>query len=946
MRMLPRLASCLLVALPVLLGAPVVDAEGTATVEEALAEARRLESARNEFQRARLKYEELLLPDRRATLTVEQLTKALKGAARCAKEEGKIERAVAHWEDIVGTAQLPEDTRQWAQRELDDYKRSRPPSNVTADETARRRAALMVERRKKAARLVEAAKRARDRGHFEQALVKVFEAMALDPNYEPAFDERARILAERPDRATILESLLRIVETQELTDHRNLSRTVHRLREEGKAAGDAGDYDAADRLLRDAIVRIDESGFLETGGPFLEIRREVAAWLGQVHERAAKEGKSYRDIPDLPGLNERKPRFQGQLLALLAKWLRPVDTRESLRFYRFGRGRRSPHLPLLGSQIKDARVTLARSSLSRARWAERRVRSSIGTNWTNPLDRDAEPRKGKREPRILARFGDLLAVQHRDDVLRRIEALRSAFATETPPALNVDVHVFAAAPAGVVRAMETLALRATGTSLGETLIHRDLLIEKCLDKLEDVPGLTPLGSAQIGLHETSSTEVGITQLTSDFPVFQRLGPPPVVVPTERSTYGLWLDLYAEDLPNAESGWPRSAVSLVARTRMPTHAPIVPRRAAPDMPHTRIPQLGEHRREIDIELPHHGTLVVLGLPNPLVPSNATAQELVILMSVRRKDDIAPDPSNKTDERILPDPYSQRQYELGALATEVFDHLIGETWPEIASANVLSSDERMLDRNDYLASVLVKLARLEKEDRDALSVADGRCAATLTKEQHVRVDRATRALRAHEADLYRVEANWQELSSADWTRWVASPGVTSAGPGVFRVAPGTETPLDEIEDVGRLFAGSDSMLARATQRVGIRRLQERTIVRDIRIVPMDDGVRLVPEVAPVHQGVVIEARPGLDREGVRSVQIRVRSARWEGIERRAHPGTDAAGIEVPVWKRSQGDALADRVVSEIVGDDDVIVLGLPVPGDAARILGVRIQVRKIQ
>ena len=128
--------------------------------------------------------------------------------------------------------------------------------------------------------------------------------------------------------------------------------------------------------------------------------------------------------------------------------------------------------------------------------------------------------------------------------------------------------------------------------------------------------------------------------------------------------------------------------------------------------------------------------------------------------------------------------------------MFDHAIDESWPELASANELARGERVLERNQYLAMILTQIARLEADDAEALSVADGRCSATLTGEQHVRLARATRELRKHEDDLYRVKATWTELTSADWTRFVGAPGVAQGESGAFRVGAGVATPLDDV------------------------------------------------------------------------------------------------------------------------------------------------------
>ena len=940
------IARCLIVFGIATLGVAPATAEQGA-VEEILTKASALESARNQFTEARRLYESLLVEDGPHTLTPTQRAKALVGAARCWKKEGKLARAVPYWELIAGDSKLPADAREYAQRELDDFRRENPAPAVSDAELERRRAAQAAENRRRAARLVEAAKRARDRGDFEAALAKVFEALASDAAYMPALEERSRILAERPDRATMLESVLRFVQTQELNEHQHLTRTVRRLRQQGKTAAEADDFDAADRLLRDAILRLDDSGFLETSGPLFQMRQELVTWLERIHERAADAGKRYPSIPDAPALSERTAGLQAQFFSWLAKWLRPRDGRESLRFYRFNARRRGGRLPLLSSRFESGvLVAQTRSRRSRAEWAERRIRTAIGSRWTNPLD-VAEPagRRVADEPRVLARFGDVLAVQHREDVLRRVEALRGAF-SDDPPGLNVDIHLFAAGAGGTVRATQTLGLRATGAHRGLTLVHRDALVEQCAEQLEGVEGLLPLGSVHVELRETSSTELMITQLTENHPMFAKIGPPPLVVPTDRAAFGLWLDLFAEDMTHAPAGLPRCAVSLVARTRMPTHTTIVPRNAAKDMPFSRIPQLGEHRRTVDLELPHFGTCLVMGLPNPFVPSNGMAPELLVLMGVRRADDRTPDPSNASDERVVPDPYRQREHDLGPLATEVLDHAIDEAWPDLASAALLPRADRVLERDTVLATMLAQMARMGAEDGDALSVAQGRCVATLTPEQHVRLARAARDLRRHEARLYQVEAVWREMPAADWIRWQQTAGVSPAESGAIRMGADTPTPLDDIQDEGRLFVGRASTLARATQRVALRRLQERTIVRDVRAIQAPSGTtRLLPESDLIHQGLVFEVRPGLEREGVRAVYVRARSARWERVDSRPHPLHPQTAIDVPFWHRAVDQPRADRSISEIVGDNDVLLIELPVPGDVRKRLIVKLRLRVV-
>lgn len=947
MRSTPCLAPrWLLVVLVVLIGGPAFAEE---SAEDILAKARALESGRNDYLQARRYYETLLVPDSRFTLTLEQRAQALCGAARCLKLEGKLEKAKQYWERIGADARLPKEAHEYAQKELDDYRRTHPAPTPDQAAMAKRRAELEADRVKKQNRLVEQAKRARERGEFDTALQRVYAALGMDASYAPAVAEHARILAARPDHATLLESVLHFMQSKELDEYRNLLATVRTLRERGVAAHDAKDLVKADRLLRDGIQRIDESGFLEMGGPrytesLLPMRDRLVTWLQQVHAQGAKAELEFRPIPDAPDFTERTAGLQGQFYAFLAKLFPPRDAQDSMRFFSFASGRRGGRLPLLSSSFEHGqRVSQQRSTSTRAGWAHRHIRRRIGSAWTDPLAPGGSAAPARR---ILSRFGDLLAVEHRADVMRRIEALRTSFRSP-PPALDVDIHVFAARAGGYPQATEKLGLRATGGSDGLTLIHRDALVAQCAEQLGTLDRVVPLGKVHVKLQDTSSTELILSQLTADHPMYAGLPPPQLVVPTDVAAYGLWLDLYAEDMSEAEHGVARCAVSLRARTRMPTHSAVLPRTGPDKLPHTRLARLGEHEHNADVELPHFGTLVVLGLPNPFVPSNAEAPELILLIGAHRADEATPDPPPGQDQRIVPDPYRQRDYDLGPLATEILDHEIDEEWPELASADLLSRPDRVLGRNRYLASILAVRAGLEDEGDDTVAISDGRCVATLTAEQHVRLARAVRSVRTHEATLYRVEAAWREIPAADWTRWADQQGNQEGGMRRVRIAADAPTPIDGLQDKGRLFAGKAATLARATQRIGIRRLQGRSVVRDIRIVPdASGGTRLLPEMASVDQGIVLEVRPGMESDGVRSVVMRVRTAQWERIESRAHPGTDVAKIEVPVWKRSGGAARIDARLTEIVSDDDAIVFGMPVVGNAMRTLVVRVRVQKIR
>ena len=64
-----------------------------------------------------------------------------------------------------------------------------------------------------------------------------------------------------------------------------------------------------------------------------------------------------------------------------------------------------------------------------------------------------------RRTRILTRFGSMICAQHREATHRRIRQLRDTFAA-LPPALRIDLHVYAAGSGGAVRAADRLRARA------------------------------------------------------------------------------------------------------------------------------------------------------------------------------------------------------------------------------------------------------------------------------------------------------------------------------------------------------------------------------------------------------------------------------------------------------------------------------------------------------
>lgn len=961
----------LLLGLPLAIGgAPPrrAAADGAAEAAKMLLEAKEAELTEGDYTRARRLYESVLLPDRRAHLTVEQRTDALRGRARCAKAEDLMPLAEQYWTEILADVEVAADVRAWAQRELDAWHAASRPS---ADELARELSAKSREEaRQRAELLYQRARVALDGNDFDEAWALALEARGQDPAHPRVAALIEEIQAARPDPSRLLPQILDFVRTRALAERVLVRQQVDEALLEGRDAEARGDLAEAARRLTDAVARIDASGFLEVGvargfASLLERRSHIVTLLEQIHTKARDAGgPDLPPIPKLPPPDQRTPGLEGQLYGLLAQLFRAGgEPDDELRFYDLtsrSKGKR----PTLTSQIPELIVRQEDGSLSRAQWVQARVAEEMGSTWLDPLAPDfeeAEARTEKRgqRARLLARFGDVIAVQHKEALHRRVRALVDSFEIN-PPTMRVDVHVFAARGPGVVRIAEALELKASPGAEGFTLIHRDELTETSVGLINKLADVKPLGQVRMVFRDGTATSLRLEQRTAEHPMFVGMPPPPLTVPADVATYGLDLDLFVEDLPHAAMGLPRSAVGVVATTRMPTHLTIVPRLAEGPDRFQRLPRLGEHEVSANVELPHFGSLVLLGLPNPFPASQMEFEELVVIIGARRDDDPLPDtPPPGVDPRVVPAGWIHEEHPLGALGSLVDDDLLPEGWPEWAPADPPAAWERREARERYLARLLARMAQLMPDEGPAparlpVAVHQGAAVATLEPEEHARLARAVTRLRDHEADLYVVEVLGAAVPDATASAWGSLEGAKRSPAGALRL------PADAANLVAEALTASTSgdaldrlderTLARATQAVVLRHLEERSIVRDVDTIEEDGRTRLVPRRDRVAQGVVVEVRPGLeDDSGLRDVAVRVRSARWEAIERVPVPGGGAtAGLTLDVvrWLPGTSGVLADRAETDVLADGQALLLVVPKPGSTGDVLATLVRVRKVK
>ncbi|MGE0193746.1 MAG: hypothetical protein AB7T63_17110 [Planctomycetota bacterium] len=961
----------LLLAVPFLLAGPGLRraaADETTSIVETLDAAKEAELTSGDHTRARRLYESLLLPDRRAQLTVQQRTDALTGRARCAKAEGLMPLAEQYWTAILADSEVPDDVRAWAQGELDAWHAaSKPSADELVEELGARRRA---EDRQRAESLYQRARLALDRNDFDEAWALALDARAQDPTHERIGALIEEIQAGRPDPSRLLPQLLDFIRTRALAERALVRQQVDEALLEGRAAEARGDLAEAARRMTDAVARIDASGFLEVGvargfASLLERRDHIVTLLEQVHAKAREAGgPELPPIPKEPPPDQRTPGLEGQLYGLLAQLFRAGGEPDAeLRFYDLA-SRSKGKRPTLTSQIPGLIVRQEDGTLSRAQWVQARVADEMGSTWLDPLAPDFEEaearveRRGQRA-RLLARFGDVVAIQHKEALHRRVRALVDAFEID-PPAMRAEVHVFGAQGAGVVRIAEALELKASPGAEGFTLLHRDELTETSVGIVGGLEGVKPLGQVRLVFRDGGATSLLLEQRTAEHPMFAGSAPPPPTVPADVATYGVRLDLFVEDMPHAAGGLPRSAVSLRATTRMPTHTTIVPRLADGPDRFQRLPRLGEHAVSADVELPHFGSLVVLGLPNPFPDTQMEYEELVVVIGVRRDDDPLPDtPPPGADPRVVPAGWIHEEHALGALGSIVEDDLLAEGWPEWAPADPPAAWERREARERYLARLLARLAQLLPEGGPAparlpVAVHQGAAVATLEPSEHARLARAVTRLRERENDLYAIEVLAAAVPDAVAASWASLEGARRSPAGALRLpseaAATVAAALSASTTGDNLDRLDDRTLARATQAVVLRHVEERSIVRDVDTLEQDGRTRLIPRRDRVAQGLVVEVRPGLeDESGMRDVAVRVRSARWASIERVPVPGGGAAaGLtqDVVRWLQGAGGVVSDRAETDVLADGQALVLVVAKPGSSEDVIATLVRVRKVR
>ena len=972
----------LLLPLVLLLVLPALSAAEDAPKETPRAQLNRaavLEQVQGDPEAALGIYEGLIRSPEFADLPPELRAAALLGAARCHHEVGTDAAASKHWEAIRADDTLPDDARTVAAAELQKRAKADSPQGADDEDAERRlRARLLAERRaedmRKAQEHVEDARKALAAGRYDEATRLCFEALSKDETNQEANALLMTIEAQRPDLGGLLNHLIRFFQTQELTEFERVRDHVQQLEELGSSAFNKRDWKEADTQLRKAIRVIDESNFLTLGGALdtnsLDAARaRLVVWLRQAGEQGAEQGLRFDPVPPLPDIEARRGGLQQQFFGIMAQVFSPEeDGGTPLNFYKFAptyKQGAAAKRELDRILFTDLKATHREGNLTRAHWAETWIRNNIGARWSDPrAERGTRDGRSSRH-RLLLRLGDLICAQSRGGEHARIEKLRRSF-DDVPPPLNVEVHVFAAGSGGAVRAAEALRIRSGPRDPGLVHVTGGSPVgasAKLLTGL-DPTALIQLGSARIRLDGETSVLLELTEFTAEHPAYRHVPPPELAVPDADARFGLWLDLYAEDMPGGSTK-DRSALAARARITQPNplvSSFVIPRTSGVEQPYTRLPLLTEVVREANRIVPHYGTLVLQGLPNPFPATNQEFSELLVLIGTTRQDTPIPDPPRvePSSPRIDPEDTRIRDFPLGSLSITVQDDIVPEGWPErrTIAAGLSQADRRRL-RDGNLANILMQMANIDPNGpggAEAVQVQDHRAVGSLSPDEQMRLERAVVRLRARENDLYVARVLAAVVDRPLWNKWSKLPGMrANSNANVIATGEGrafVEQELSALAQRSGLFNTGRELLLRATQQRAHANLHTRAITKGLRVRLLPRGKqRYTAEEGVAEEGLVVEIRPGLEVKeggGLRTVRVRARAARLDRIESRAYPGaTQAAALyDVPIWHAGTDGSLSERTDAEILGNDGALLLPISLPGSDDKIVLVFVNVTRVQ
>ncbi len=896
-------------------------------------------------------------------------SEAMLGAARCYMARNEPDEAAIWWQRALEAPGTSEAQKRIAKTELE--KRDVVVSKKADDEQWRERWKQVEEGRKEEARrALEKAWDAWRQGQVREARAQAYYSMSIVGETDSHRELLREIEASQPDREELVRNLMQFFQTAQIQHYQELRTTVHEHYITGKRLFGKEEWVQADEFFRGGIIKIDESGFLGNtdllGGDALsQDRHNLTLWLGLTRERAGSAGITLAEEPPRPKPVTRGGGLAREFYGLLAQAFGTRgDETEKLRFFEFAPPAGGSQRAALGSAGFGSGIEVSRqkSELTRARWAERWIRTNVaGLSATRVRPAAAGPKGAGRKPLLpLTRNGNWICAQHRPKVLGEVDKLLARFDAPSE-SLVLDVHVFTANTVGVVQACEALSANAGLRESGQDLVIPRRLIGECVRLLKSIDGepLHHLGASELRLNSDLAASMRISANTDHHPQFVGMQPPALALDGENARFGLYLDLYGEALRGVEPGSAvdRAALSVVARVREPQGSVNVPQQRG-GLPFTRIPRMWEQRLDSDREIGTAGTLMLIGLRNPFPEARVEGDQLVILIGARPQSTKTPDiPRHPGGSRIVPQDSRLVELSLGALGSgEVIDHVVGDDWPRRRPASEpAGAGEAQQQRESHIAGLIARGAGLVDPEHAPqelpISVHEGRVSGILEPAEVERVQAFIEKLGKHQDDLYEVDVLSVPTTVERANAWAASEGLDPLRSGWWRVpqsmGPDMDRKLRSARSETNVFALARTRTARATQKVGIRKLVVETIVSD-QLPRGADGERVRYTAIPglVEQGLIVEVRPGLEQKtegsSLRTVFLRIRAARLRSIESVAYPGSrsDEAIIQIPEWF-----PIADEIAAPALTDGEGVLVLVDLPGVPERKIVVRIKLRKL-
>jgi tetratricopeptide (TPR) repeat protein len=943
-----------------LLGLVVLAAASRGAAEEeapSIARALYLERTARDFEGALAEYVAL----GKAATDPASRAEARLGEARALVALTREADALAVWRAVADDAEAPLAARDEARRALADHQPAVPDAAAAAAEAreaeARLETAAKAEhaRRVRAAeRLVETARTHLAQRRYEGARDDLIRALELNPDDAGAATLLEEVGAYLEDRGDVLRQALRFVANSRLADFRHLSGDLAALADRGRRALRDGRPADAARVFRDALDRVDGSDFR---ADLAERRLEFAMLLRRAVDDARARGIELEEGLAVPP-EGRAPATAGpsawrsEFYALLGRvFSAHGDETAPLRFYEVAP---APSLDPRPPAVRFTSTGIAASqgpgTLRRARFVERHVRAEVA------------PGTWASSGRLLDRSDDTLIVQHLPDVHRRIAEVLAAFAPGPPAAVSVDVAVLGAKPGGLAEAAQILHARAGPHDRGTAHVVEGSLLEEQVRELTGSIRIALLGRATVLLGDgrRKSTSVRFSEPTANVPLYRDREGPRLVVRDGDETYGLEVEVYAEDLPGLPG---RAALSAVATVRRPDRARALPQTGGI----ARVPVLLSQQVEADRVVPHAGSLALLGLSNPFLGTGAAGDlaggshpDLVVLVAVRPASTgggpaETPDVPRETSApppRIVPGERVTREHDLGAIGSEIADEPPPEDWPATPASRAGPGEAATGAREAFLGGTLRE--RAEIPAGEAIVVREGRVTATLAPWLHGKLQAEVERLRAEEETVFEVSVvaaetrsdRVQALLAGEGVREVPVPGAASAR--VYALSSSAAAALDErlprVVEASSPFAARTRLAARHTQLVTARAVSVRDIVEDFRVVRRPDGtLRALPVNGTAEDGLVATLRPLAHADGSATLHVGATLARVERVEPwrpSGGPGT-APLLDAP---RHQVERAAAHLR---LAPGESILLAIPSPGTGgARTVLLRASVRRLE